>query len=301
MPNIQTLDGLKATKQDSSDSSDDEQGQAFYAGGSDTSGQQILGPPRQGNREGLISDILMQSTEVSRPSSDTDNPRSAFSGVGYVLGNSAGSSRPINASSGNRVTEVSLKFWKDGFSINDGPLYLYTDPAGQEILKAIRRGEVTEELGNISSGEVQLNIEDHRHSMYNQSKASSRRAFAGAGCVLGSTATTPVESVATPGDAAEQSIKPSESAPVEVKMDIDESKPVTSVQIRLEDSSRLVGRFNLTHTVGDIRDYIIRSRPNYVDRPFALFQGFPRIELDDSTKTIADAGLQNSALIQRVL
>jgi UBX domain-containing protein 1 len=36
--------------------------------------------------------------------------------------------------------EKHLTFWKDGFSIEDGPLMSYDDPKNKEILDAINRG-----------------------------------------------------------------------------------------------------------------------------------------------------------------
>jgi UBX domain-containing protein 1 len=38
---------------------------------------------------------------------------------------------------------------------------------------------------------------------------------------------------------------------------VDSSCPVTTVQIRLADGSRLVGQFNHSHTVADIRRFIV--------------------------------------------
>lgn len=40
------------------------------------------------------------------------------------------------------------------------------------------------------------------------------------------------------------------------RFEVDQSLPATSVQIRLADGTRLVCRMNLTHTVGDIRNFI---------------------------------------------
>jgi len=40
------------------------------------------------------------------------------------------------------------------------------------------------------------------------------------------------------------------------KFEVDQTKPTTSVQIRLADGTRMVCRMNLTHTVGDIRNFI---------------------------------------------
>lgn len=39
-------------------------------------------------------------------------------------------------------------------------------------------------------------------------------------------------------------------------INFDSSQPSTSIQIRLSDGSRLTGRFNLTHTIGDLRLFI---------------------------------------------
>ena len=40
------------------------------------------------------------------------------------------------------------------------------------------------------------------------------------------------------------------------RFEVDQTKPTTSVQIRLADGTRMVARMNLTHTVGDIRNFI---------------------------------------------
>ena len=52
---MRTLSSLQ-NNQDSQESSDDEHGQAFYAGGSEHSGQQVLGPPRR--RTDIVTDVF---------------------------------------------------------------------------------------------------------------------------------------------------------------------------------------------------------------------------------------------------
>lgn len=58
---------LASLRQDSdSDDSGNEEGQAFYAGGSDSSGQQILGPSKnkgKGNREELVAQMFKSVKE----------------------------------------------------------------------------------------------------------------------------------------------------------------------------------------------------------------------------------------------
>ena len=58
---------LASLRQDSdSEDSGNEEGQAFYAGGSDSSGQQILGPSKnkgKGNREELVAQMFKSVKE----------------------------------------------------------------------------------------------------------------------------------------------------------------------------------------------------------------------------------------------
>jgi UBX domain-containing protein 1 len=60
-----------------------------------------------------------------------------------------------------------------------------------------------------------------------------------------------------------------------------------------------VARFNLSHTVGDVRRFIRASRP---DAPpaFRLATAFPPAQLTDDGATIASAGLANAVIIQKL-
>lgn len=73
----------------SRDSSSDEEGQAFYAGGSKHSGQQVLGPSK---RKDIINDMFKscqgQAIAVAdeRPTGQHRNRPNTFGGTGYKLG-----------------------------------------------------------------------------------------------------------------------------------------------------------------------------------------------------------------------
>lgn len=41
------------------------------------------------------------------------------------------------------------------------------------------------------------------------------------------------------------------------EVNVDSDQPITSLQIRLADGSRLTGRFNHGHTIGDLRRFLI--------------------------------------------
>lgn len=93
-------------------------------------------------------------------------------------------------------------------------------------------------------------MEDHRHEEFLKIKPKLQP-FSGKGHTLGSP--TPSALSTTP-----PSEKDSRQSEVEAKasVDLDRDQPVTNVQIRLADGTRLLGEFNHTHTVGDIRRYI---------------------------------------------
>lgn len=56
-----TLSALRNEESDEESSDEDDKGQAFYAGGSQTSGQQILGPPRK--RDELVAEMFKKAKE----------------------------------------------------------------------------------------------------------------------------------------------------------------------------------------------------------------------------------------------
>lgn len=102
---------------------------------------------------------------------------------------------------------------------------------------------------------------------------------------------------------------------------MDATQPSTTIQIRLSDGSRLTGRFNLSHTIADLRLFIttyvnsakmqfhlnktifipcFSARPQYAAEVFSLLTTFPNKELTDAEQTIQGAGIMNSAITQRL-
>lgn len=58
-----------------------------------------------------------------------------------------------------------------------------------------------------------------------------------------------------PTDPADQAAN---EAQAKKELNVDTSKPVTTLQIRLADGSTVKAQFNLTHTVNDLRRYIVK-------------------------------------------
>jgi len=77
------------------------------------------------------------------------------------------------------------------------------------------------------------------------------------------------------------------------------SAPLTSIQIRLFDGTRLVAKFNHHHTVGDIRGFVDRALPGRFN--YQLQTTFPVKVLGDEEQSIAAAGLINAVIVQQKL
>ncbi|KAK3103612.1 hypothetical protein FSP39_020524 [Pinctada imbricata] len=298
-----TIQNLDPGESDSSEDSDE--GQAFYAGGSEHSGQQVLGPPKKKTDSKKIVDNLFKSAkehgaeEVGSEAgpSKPNASKFAFRGAGYKLGDTedAPSSmiqgRPLQQ--GPKQVDMVLKLWKDGFSVDDGPLRDFKDPQNKEFLDSISKGEVPRELiSQAKGGEVNLNMEDHRTEDYVKPKVTMK-AFSGAGHMLGSPAPNVVAtSQSTGGTGSESSAQQAVS--------VNTSQPTTNLQIRLADGSRLSAKMNHTHKVSDVRRYITTARPEYATANFVLMTTFPNKELTNEDVTLKDANLLNAVIVQRI-
>jgi len=116
-------------------------------------------------------------------------------------------------------------------------------------------------------------------------KNENFRAFTGSGKTLGSTEENNFiyeEPKATP-------VLPN----FEIKLD--SSQPVVSIQIRLHNGGKLLGKFNPGHTIQDIRMYI---ESNASGSNYELMTTFPKKVLADPTQTIQSAGLANAVIVQ---
>ena len=273
-------------------------GQTFYAGGSETSGQQILGPDRKKKNptQELFDAAKRHGAEIldEASTSKSELKPMVFKGAGYKLGSDVEASQEVNPNLNtndfpSEPKDVAIKFWKNGFSVDNGPLRDFNDPNNREFLDAIGRGEVPTELRrSAQKGEVHVNMEDHREEDYVKPK-ETLKAFSGTGRVLGSPVPTVVQ---------ERSTSCLSHQPQNPTFEVDNTRPVTTIQIRFSDGTRLVSKFNHDNTVGDIRNLVQRARPN--TGSFNLMTTFPNKILDDNSKTITEAKLLNAVIVQRM-
>jgi len=169
----------------------------------------------------------------------------------------------------------------------------------------IMQGRLPPELVQAHPGKrIDLEMEDHRHEEFKAPKRALK-AFSGQGYALGSPVPEVIgagkvgEKLSSAGTAANGAAA---SAAVDTQASlppVDESKPITNIQIRLGNGERLVMKLNNSHTIKDLREFICRMRPDLANRQFILMTNFPSKELTNETATLEEASLLNAVIIQR--
>ncbi|KAF8639316.1 hypothetical protein AX17_001596 [Amanita inopinata Kibby_2008] len=301
--------------EDENDSTD--RRESWFAGG-ERSGISIENPDRPRAIPGgdMVRELLRRAAEAGPPPGPpASTSRShAFIGGGHRLGGEDLPSAYIpdpNASSPSAEEPVirHLTFWRDGFSVEDGELLRYDDPANAQILAEINAGRAPPSILDVLPGQpVELRVARRTNEEY-VAPPTRMKAFIGAGHRLGAPvpgeSSSNLEADTMPGSFPSPSSVPGAGRPsverenITTRFEVDQSKPTTSIQLRLADGTRMVCRMNLTHTIQDIRNFINASHPENLTRPYTIGTTFPNRTLEDNSVTIEAAGLANSVIVQR--
>ncbi|CAK8538496.1 unnamed protein product [Lathyrus sativus] len=287
---IRTLRDVKGD-QESGSGSESEEPQEYYAGGQ-KSGMLVQDPTRGGH---TVDDIFDQARQVAVDAPTENSSRSrSFTGTARLLSGEALPSAPQPVES---ITHV-VTFWRNGFSVNDGPLRRLEDPQNASFLESIKKSECPKELEPADQQiPVRLSL-TRRDENYPESVKPRNTPFRGVGRTLGDRSSS--------GEAASEPIQTAASAssftvPVPTMgLVVDESQPVTSIQLRLADGTRMVSRFNHRHTIRDVRAFIDASRTGGARSYQLQTMGFPPKQLTDLDQTIEQAGIANSVVIQKL-
>ncbi|CAJ2506569.1 Uu.00g006990.m01.CDS01 [Anthostomella pinea] len=281
---------------DDDDSADDEDDahRDTYAGG-EKSGLAVQDPSQRADPKRIISDLLQKAkNNAKRP--ETSSPAgpsssASFHGAGQTLGGEGAESRVIPDPRGpssaagraarpqtGEVQERTLHLWRDGFSIDDGELRRFDDPANADALRMIQQGRAPIHLMNVRYDEP-LDVKLQQHEENYRPLPKVYKPFGGEGRRLGS----PV-----PGDSADaaaslptlSSLNVGASAPSAASASAsgssaDPSRPTITVRIQMPDGTRLPARFDTTQTVNDIYDFITRASPELSSGGWVLATTFP--------------------------
>lgn len=208
--------------------------------------------------------------------------------VANIIGRAQQDARAAFATGDSTQPRHLITFYREGFTVNDGPYRARSDPANRPFLEALESGHVPQELEGENRHEpVEISLVDKRQENYVAPPPPSYTAFSGEGQTMGST-TYATEAVIR-GDA-----EPAER-PI-----IDDKKPTTTLQIRLHNGQRIRELLNMDHTIRDL--HAIIQLYDAGAQPYTLLAGFPpRPVSTDLTHTIEQAGLKGAAITQKLI
>jgi len=261
----------------------------LFAGG-EKSGLAVQDPSRN-DPKSVVNDILKKArANAARAGERTGGPAttSRFRGSGQTLGGDDAPSQtipdpsPRPAATGETQTRI-LHLWEDGFSLEDGPLRRFDDAQNAADLAMIREGRAPLHLMDVRPDQpVDVQLIKHNEPYKPQPKVY--KPFSGGGQRLGSP---------TPGGAGTTTARTPVAAPALAtasapEVDVDAAQPTLSLRIQLANGTRLPARFNTTHTVGDVYQFIARANPDSATRPWVLATTFPSKDHTDKSLVLGE-------------
>ncbi|CAX39691.1 UBX domain-containing protein, putative [Candida dubliniensis CD36] len=312
-----TGSGIK-TFRDLNDEDDDEEDDKtntnFFTGG-EKSGLQVEDPNKDKDNDRSIIDQIFQKAREQmqqpddRPSASQDDQPSPikFSGKGFKLGDGNEPSQIVEDPTTNsqkfkpsKVTRE-ITFWKQGFTVGDGPLHRYDDPRNSNVLQELNQGRVPMSILDVEFGQdVDVSVYKKTDEDWSPPKRKIG-GYHGTGHRLGS----PV-----PGEVLvnnETSFQPDINKPngkdkdEEKDEDEGEGEGDSTVQIRFANGKKTSHKFNSSDSILKVYEFVRNHEYNSEPtRSFTLSHAFPVKPIEESNEiTIADAKLKNAVIVQR--
>ncbi|ESQ55968.1 hypothetical protein EUTSA_v10025275mg [Eutrema salsugineum] len=275
--------------------SDSDEAQEYYTGG-EKSGMMVQDPRKAKDVDALFEQARMSA--VDRPVEPSRPASRSFTGASRLLSGEPVSSSPQQQQQQDQPQVVMhfITFWRNGFTVDDGPLRRFDDPNNATFMESIAKSECPRELEPVDR-KIRVHVDLIRREEDYTERSKPKNPFQGLGRLLGASGFGSSSSAAEPRTVpAFMNVAPAPSRGLVV----DPAAPTTSIQLRLADGTRLVSRFNNHHTIRDIRGFIDASRPGGSKEYQLLTMGFPPKQLTDLDQTIEQAGIANSVVLQKV-
>ena len=306
MPNIHGLHSIRSndppSRRGNDDDSDDEE--------DDSNRRYVGGIDARGGGSGLA--VLPNPNEL-RPGGG-----GAGGAADLIFGMAESSSLPSSSNSGggNGSVETSrrtITMYRSGFTVDDGPYRRLDDVNNTEFLTSLARGRIPRELqpqaqqggddndedeDDDNIPEVMVGLVDRRSEEYDPNRHGNSGnnggptpSFTGEGNSLGGGSSSAIAS--TSGgiiDPASSSDMSSTTAP----LPIDETRPVTTIAVRLLDGKRLVVKVNTDVAVIEVARHIGTNSGS--DR-YVMTSGFPPSIIEDLTQSVESAGLKGAQVV----
>lgn len=207
---------------------------------------------------------------------------------------------------GSRLPRVTrrLTFWRNGFTVEDGPLHSYDNPANVNILRAMERGSAPLSLLNVAPGQaVDVNVSRQLDQDYIAPKPKPG-GYHGTGRRLGSPVPGDLVSGSSSNSAA---ATPGTSTPTAESTDkgkvSDLGEGDATVQLRLCDGSRHKRKFVSSGPIDQLYHFVesqmAQSSDGSTGREWVLQTTFPNKELTDKTQSLKEAGVVGAVVVQK--
>ncbi|NXU32962.1 UBX2A protein, partial [Thalassarche chlororhynchos] len=141
--------------------------------------------------------------------------------------------------------------------------------------------------------EVDVKVEDKKDKVYLSSKKPMFHPFSGHGYRLGSATPRIISKVRDDHQGPDNK----RHLPL---VPLNDLEPITNIQIWLADGERIIQKFNVSHRISHVRDFITKYQGSEGSVPFTLTTSLPFRELRDETLTLEEAKLQNAVVVQRL-
>ncbi|ANQ05754.1 Uncharacterized protein PCOAH_00001270 [Plasmodium coatneyi] len=183
-----------------------------------------------------------------------------------------------------------ITLYKNGFIVDDGEFRDLEIEENKKFMQNIEAGILPKELAG-KDKTMNVALKDKSNQVYTKEKVETTSStYKGQGVKLGSSS--------TPSVSGEEIKKLAASAPTDIKnIHVDDSKPITTLHVRLYNGKKVSQKFNYDHTVEDLFQFVY----SYTPVNFSLFFDFPlkKIERSDQT-TLQDAKLIDMLITQKL-
>ncbi|CAG9484944.1 ubiquitin regulatory protein, putative [Plasmodium vivax] len=182
-----------------------------------------------------------------------------------------------------------ITLYKNGFIIDDGEFRDLQVEENKKFMQNIEAGILPKELAG-KDKTMNVAIKDKSNQVYTKEKMEcSNSTYKGQGVKLGSSN--------TPSVSEEEIKKLAASAPTDVKkIDVDDSKPTTTLHVRLYNGKKVSQKFNYDHTVEDLFQFV----HSYTPINFSLFFDFPLKPIERGGQTLQEAKLIDTLVTQKL-
>jgi UBX domain-containing protein 1 len=181
-------------------------------------------------------------------------------------------------------TNCKISLYANGFTVDDGPFRDYNDPENKKFMDDLNKQQVPQELRKKYPKGLSVGLEDRKSEKFELPPPPSYVAFSGQG-------------VSMSGGPQVSQILEVKNANEVLPPKVDNSKPTTTIRVRLVNGTMVNTTVNHTTKVAELFDYVMDLAP--MDGNFQLISGFPPKPLNDPNQTVEDADLLDSTVTQK--